>query len=430
MPKIKITLDGTRGIVQELIRERNSPSELIENLEKTVYATKNYVDSLVLGSGSGGSSSLSGSNVFGSSTSDIHQFTGAIIANNGLTGSLLGTSSFSLFASNSLNADKINGLDSDSLAKINQTNTFNSNQIINGDLTINGTASVNVLITTYESSSVIFTSGSTIFGNSSDDFHQFTGSVLLNNGITGSLLGTASYAINALSVNGLNVSNIATTSSNTFIGNQIISGSLDISGSSNFHNSSFIITGSYYLTGSQFITGACFIKGNIDVASGSSFYYSGNRLFNYASFSSTQQQTASLNTATQMTFNVVDIAENINLISGSRLQVIHGGVYNLQFSAQFDKVGGGSGTSKVSIWFRKDGQDIPNSCTDITITGTPANAAVVPSWNYITQLTSSQYIEIMWSTNDTNINIVKSGARTTPIRPAMPSIIATLTQIA
>ncbi len=54
---------------------------------------------------------------------------------------------------------------------------------VTGDVTIYGTASVNVLITNYESSSIIYSSGSTKFGDSLDDTHQFTGSAE----ITGSL---------------------------------------------------------------------------------------------------------------------------------------------------------------------------------------------------------------------------------------------------
>ena len=52
-----------------------------------------------------------------------------------------------------------------------------------GDLTVKGTGSFDVLHTTYESSSIIYSSGSTKFGDTLDDTHQFTGSV----SITGSL---------------------------------------------------------------------------------------------------------------------------------------------------------------------------------------------------------------------------------------------------
>ena len=54
---------------------------------------------------------------------------------------------------------------------------------VTGDVTIYGTASVDVLITNYESSSIIYSSGSTKFGDSLDDTHIFTGSV----SVTGSL---------------------------------------------------------------------------------------------------------------------------------------------------------------------------------------------------------------------------------------------------
>ena len=49
--------------------------------------------------------------------------------------------------------------------------------LTSSNLLITGTASINLLHTTYESSSIIFSSGSTKFGDTFDDFHQFTGSI-------------------------------------------------------------------------------------------------------------------------------------------------------------------------------------------------------------------------------------------------------------
>jgi hypothetical protein len=83
---------------------------------------------------------------------------------------------------------------------------------INGDVTVNGTASIAFLNVSYESASVIYSSGSNQFGDASNDVQTLygtvdiktgpvlvTGSLDVSEGITGSLLGTASYAINALS---------------------------------------------------------------------------------------------------------------------------------------------------------------------------------------------------------------------------------------
>ena len=82
---------------------------------------------------------------------------------------------------------------------------------INGNVTVNGTASMAFLNVTYESASVIYSSGSNQFGDASNDVQTLWGTVdiksgpvlvtgsVIANSFTGSLLGTASYATNALS---------------------------------------------------------------------------------------------------------------------------------------------------------------------------------------------------------------------------------------
>jgi len=59
-------------------------------------------------------------------------------------------------------------------------------QFISGNLHINGTASIDVLVASYESSSIIYSSGSTKFGDSLDDTHEFTGSVEITGSISSS----------------------------------------------------------------------------------------------------------------------------------------------------------------------------------------------------------------------------------------------------
>jgi hypothetical protein len=79
------------------------------------------------------------------------------------------------------------------------SNTFTGNQNINGNLVVKGTASFDVLYSIYNTSSIIYSSGSTKFGDTLDDTHEFTGSVLISGSlyaptIIGSLSGTSSYA--------------------------------------------------------------------------------------------------------------------------------------------------------------------------------------------------------------------------------------------
>lgn len=108
-------------------------------------------------------------------------------------------------------------------------NPLVQNVSITGNLSVRGTASVDVLITTYESSSIIYSSGSTKFGDSLDDFHEFTGSLLVTgsshsiigpttiNSLTGSLFGTASWASNAVQAKS---SSYAVSSSLVYLSNQ------------------------------------------------------------------------------------------------------------------------------------------------------------------------------------------------------------------
>ena len=105
---------------------------------------------------------------------------------------------------------------------------------------------------------VQFASGSTAFGNDTIDVHQFTGSVYISGSIvsTGTSLISGSSQITYSGITGIpsgivsssiqikNYGDFATTGSNTFKGNQIITGSVYVSGSSH------VITGSLTVSGS------------------------------------------------------------------------------------------------------------------------------------------------------------------------------------
>jgi hypothetical protein len=67
--------------------------------------------------------------------------------------------------------------------EVSGSTTITGSTNILGDLRVYGTGSFNTIHTIYETSSIIYSSGSTKFGDTEDDTHQFTGSVT----ITGSL---------------------------------------------------------------------------------------------------------------------------------------------------------------------------------------------------------------------------------------------------
>jgi hypothetical protein len=144
-------------------------------------------------------------------------------------------------------------------------------------------------------------------------------------------------------------------------------------------------------------------------------------------YDTTTQNAAVANTAYKVTLNSTDsaISNGVSIVSNSRITVVYPGVYNIQFSAQFTR--SNSGTDVVSVWFAKNGVNIDNSCTDIVLTGGAAASATVASWNYFISLNAGDYFEIVWSTPDTHVSITYGGTRTSPVRPAVPSVIATMT---
>lgn len=148
-------------------------------------------------------------------------------------------------------------------------------------------------------------------------------------------------------------------------------------------------------------------------------------ILHYGAFSDTTTQVAaSINTAYAMTFNTTDSSNGVSIGSPtSRLVVANQGVYNIQFSAQFDETSGG--TVNVYIWLRKNGVNVPNTASTIALQGTAAR--LVAAWNFVIQLEANHYVELMWATDDTNATILAASA--TSVWPAIPSVIATVTQV-
>jgi hypothetical protein len=148
-------------------------------------------------------------------------------------------------------------------------------------------------------------------------------------------------------------------------------------------------------------------------------------ILHYGAFSdTTTQEAASINTAYAMTFNTTDASNGVSVGSPtSRLVVDEQGVYNIQFSAQLDKKSGATGV--IHIWLRKNGTNVPNTASKVAIQGTAAET--VAAWNFVIQLEPTNYVELMWATDDTEV--ILHAASATSVWPAIPSVICTITQV-
>lgn len=142
----------------------------------------------------------------------------------------------------------------------------------------------------------------------------------------------------------------------------------------------------------------------------------------YGTFFDTTTQTAALtNTAYAVTFNSTDLSNGVFIVSNSRITVDTEGIYNFQFSMQLEKTTFGKGI--FDLWFRKNGTDIPDSATRVRLQGN--NAETVAAWNYVLKLAANDYLEFVWATDTTSVQIQYFPAAA-PV-PAIPSVILSVT---
>ena len=145
----------------------------------------------------------------------------------------------------------------------------------------------------------------------------------------------------------------------------------------------------------------------------------------YGAFSSDQDQTAVANTATLMTLNTTDFSNGVS-ISSSKITVATAGIYNLQFSTQFQNTD--TAFQDVYIWLKQSGVDIPGSTGFVSIPNRHAgmDGHTIVGWNYFLSMTAGQYIEIYWSVPNVAVSIQHLAASGTPTKPSTQSVVATM----
>jgi len=143
---------------------------------------------------------------------------------------------------------------------------------------------------------------------------------------------------------------------------------------------------------------------------------------------STDQVAANTTTAYAITFDTTDFSNGVTLSNSSRLNVSQSGIYDLQFSIQFKNTT--NDTQDVDLWFRKNGTNIDNSNSRFGLgprksSGDPSH--MIGALNFFVSLAANDYVQIMWRPSDVGVSIEHFAASASPTRPAVPSVIATMT---
>ena len=143
----------------------------------------------------------------------------------------------------------------------------------------------------------------------------------------------------------------------------------------------------------------------------------------YGSFYDTTNQNNNTGNINYMALNTTTSNNHVSIVNGDEITVDFTGVYNIQFSTQYSKTGGG--TSNMEIWLEKNGNAVPYSGTGITMSGN--NTKYVAAWNFVEELNANDYVKLAWWSSDAGINIVAPASEGPG--PAVPSVILTVTQV-
>jgi hypothetical protein len=126
-----------------------------------------------------------------------------------------------------------------------------------------------------------------------------------------------------------------------------------------------------------------------------------------------------------MSFDSTDISDGVRITNNSHIEILHTGNFNIQFSAQCEKTD--AGDDELDIWLRKNGNDLDWTNTRLWVEGN--NAKHVAAWNWVVSCVANDYFEIAWSSPDSAMRLYAEGPQTNPTRPAIPSVILTVSQV-
>jgi hypothetical protein len=144
------------------------------------------------------------------------------------------------------------------------------------------------------------------------------------------------------------------------------------------------------------------------------------------SFYSTADQTAVADTPAAITYNVTSFSRYVSA-SGSQVSVSNGGLYNIQFSIQFENPD--ATEDNVVVWLRVNGADVPDTASWVTVPKKHGslNGKVILALNLFYEFAPRDVFQLFWLTEDARsaIGTVPAGAN----YPQSPGVILTVNQV-
>ena len=157
----------------------------------------------------------------------------------------------------------------------------------------------------------------------------------------------------------------------------------------------------------------------------------GGALGYYGSFyDMTDQPLASITAAQPIAIGVTAEANGVSIASGNRITFPNAGTYSMTFSIQITNYA--NAVTKAVFWVKKNGVDYPDSATEIDLQARKSsdvpNRQVI-TINYVATAAAGDYVQVFWAGDSLNLSVESLPAGTSPVYPAVPSIILTAVQV-
>ena len=133
---------------------------------------------------------------------------------------------------------------------------------------------------------------------------------------------------------------------------------------------------------------------------------------------------AAVNTAYPLEFSTPPVSGGLSLgTPASRIVFLHGGIYQVDFSAQI-----ASSTSSLVtffVWLEKNATDVPFSAVFANLQGSGRRGSM--SRQVLVEVDAGDYIELEWATNNTNGSLHAEAG--TAFSPAAPAATIAITKV-
>jgi microcystin-dependent protein len=144
----------------------------------------------------------------------------------------------------------------------------------------------------------------------------------------------------------------------------------------------------------------------------------------------TDQVLASTSTAQVIAIGNTSESNGVSIVNGDEVTFTYAGTYSLTFSIQITNLA--NSVEKAIFWLKTNNVDYPDSATEIDLqprkSSSEPNRQVI-TINYVATATAGQQVQVYWSGSSTNLRVESLPAGTSPVSPAVPSIILTAVQV-